>query len=136
MIVILHVYCFIYVTASTSGQRLFQGPPSSIAHRREKSCRSSVQHCRAPTLHSTTNTTCAISVNLAVNSSEYEAICRLDEAFLSLTEKTTPNIRTPSNFSRFLPLRSTVKNGIDKHDEAKFPSQVKKRRSSHEVRYL
>ena len=43
----------------------------------------------------------------------------------SLTEKTTLNIRTilPSNFSRFssLLLRSTVKNGIDQHEEAEFP---------------
>ena len=39
------------------------------------------------------------------------------------SEKTTPNIHTilPSNFSLFWPLLSTVKNGIDQHDEAEFP---------------
>ena len=39
-------------------------------------------------------------------------------------------------FSRFSPLRSTVKNGIDQLDEGEFPWQVKKRPSRHEVRYL
>ena len=37
--------CFVYVITSTIGQRLFQEPPPCIAHRREKYCRSSVQHC-------------------------------------------------------------------------------------------
>ena len=37
---------------------------------------------------------------------------------LSSTEKTILNIRTalPSNFSRFSPLRSILKNGIDHHE--------------------
>ena len=54
---------------------------------------------------------------------EARSICRLDRTYLSSTEKTTPSIRTilPSNFSRFSPLRSTVKNSIDQHDEAEFP---------------
>ena len=45
--------------------------------------------------------------------------------FVNSFEKTTLNIRTilPSNFSRFSSslLRTTVKNGIDQHDEAEFP---------------
>ena len=56
----------------------------------------------------------------------------VDWTFLSSTEKTTLNIRTilPSNFSRLSLLSSTaikLKNGIDQHDEAEFPLQVKKR---------